>query len=797
MFIKQEWKKEDWGKKAVAGQQATTNIPPKRSWLEVNYTRLAVYIGIGIAIAIFLLFFIFKHNQTQSPVPVVKVPVRENQQSTSTAPGRLPLDLGNVNGDDLDLGTSTENLKAEEVAFGAFYKKEKYDFQPSFKTYQLPINIKASVANYYDVSRKINLDPYLEELNTNGFAILSNQFDSEGNDFFSVHRAITKRDIPLVITSDFILYYYQNELKEVYKEIEQNAFYDNLWATAKDFYQIALTRYKNRLTEVGLTNDTILEATRQETVYFAVLLELLKPTKEQVNDQPNFTDATKFISQEAEKYTFNLPIDIHDTVKKEVELIRAARGQAKSPVFLYWRDYKYFKVPANYSRNAKLNNFYLATKWLNSVFPLYYRDEDCEQCLLDYNDWLINFATACFITKDFNDNQDLKNQWAIIYKFISFFSGLRRDLTYLDYEKVLSEIYGQGYSIENIFSPQNENRNQEVEAIQEKIGEIFFPAIEGGIPRTSVKFKPQLGMRILQEPYWPNNYIFNRLSGQDFILQSDYKRRVTVTACREKKSYYRCVGFGQDIINLLQPIKDGSQYFKNNTSYLRYDEAIADLRQEIRDFDVYTWHNNIYWTTLDITKYLLNYQAEELPIFSRHSAWHKGKVYNTVLGTWVNLHLPADQLVNYYEKKNLNLGVDRGCNKYNYIEPNISLINELIAKDMMLQRVLWVLKVTKRTNAASVMLKELNNQLKELRRIMKKELNGETLDSDDCRFIIDFAGHYAVDKEGEKIFVIDGQDAKIKESIAGTKLLALIYYYSAEDKKILAVGPIFNYQEGR
>jgi hypothetical protein len=789
MFIDQGWRK-----KTTEEQRMDINTPLKRKWLDINYTRLAVYIGIGVAGVIFFLFFIFKYTRSSAPIPEVRVPRRGDEQATSTT-GRLPTDLGNVNGDDLGLGTSTENLKAEEVGFGAFYQKEKYDFQPNFKTYQLPINIKASVANYYDVSRKINLDPYLDKLNTNGFAILSNQFADEGNDFFSVHRAIAKRDIPLVITSDFILYYYQNVLKEVYKEIEQNAFYDNLWATARDFYQIALTRYKNRLAEVGLANDTILEATRQETVYFAVLLELLKPIKGQINNRPNFTDVTKFTSQEAEKYTFNLPIDIKDTVKKEVELIRAARDQVKSPVFLYWRDYEYFKVPANYSRNAKLNNFYLATKWLNSVFPLYYRNKNCEQCSLDYNDWLINFATACFITKDFNDNQDLKNQWAIIYKFISFFSGLRRDLTYLDYEKVLSEIYGQGYSIENIFSPQNENRNQEVKAIQEKIGEIFFPAIEGGMPRTNVKFKPQLGMRILQEAYWPNDYIFNRLSGEEFVLTIDFDPEVIITACPKGKEYCRCVGFGRDIINLLEPIKDGSRYFKDNTSYRGYDEAVKDLRQEVGKFDIYTWHNNIYWTTLNITKYLLNYQAEELPIFSRRSAWRNNKIYNTVLGTWVNLHLPADQLVNYYEKKNLSLGVGRGCNKYNYIEPNISLINELIAEDMMLQRVLWVLRVTKKTNAASIMLKELNNQLKDLRRIMKKELNGGTLNSDDCRFIIDFAGHYVVDKLGKKNFTIAGREAKIKESFAGVKLLGLVYYYPAEDKKILTVGPIFNYQE--
>jgi len=115
----------------------------------------------------------------------------------------------------------------------------------------------------------------------------------------------------------------------------------------------------------------------------------------------------------------------------------------------------------------------------------------------------------------------------------------------------------------------------------------------------------------------------------------------------------------------------------------------------------------------------------------------------------------------------------------------------------MLQRVLFVLKVSKKTNASSVMLKELNNQLKQLRKIIIKELTNKPLTADDCSFIKDFATQYAVENAGGKTIAIQSKEGKINESIKSVKLGALIYYYSPEDKKILVVGPIFNYQESR
>ncbi|PIV52055.1 hypothetical protein COS18_00735, partial [Candidatus Falkowbacteria bacterium CG02_land_8_20_14_3_00_36_14] len=177
---------------------------------------------------------------------------------------------------------------------------------------------------------------------------------------------------------------------------------------------------------------------RLEAEFFAVALELLKPADKQMNSNINLVDETKFKEQEVDKYTITIPDYLINNVAKEVGLIRKANSKGKSPNFLYIMDYNQFKVPDEYKASAKLNNYYLASKWMNAVFPLYYQSIDCPDCLLDKDDWLINMVAASYIAKDFSNNQDFKNQWAKIYKIISFFSGLRYDFTYLHYNEILS-----------------------------------------------------------------------------------------------------------------------------------------------------------------------------------------------------------------------------------------------------------------------------------------------------------------------------------------------------------------------
>ncbi|MCK4539659.1 DUF3160 domain-containing protein [Candidatus Parcubacteria bacterium] len=787
MFLEDN-KKEIKSRERIFGNRSTISDPNSN-----------IFVIIGCIIIIILFFFILYVVFFQKS-GAGNTPIFEPAKISTSSVNKLPTFPDNGGDNKYSLGTSSEVLIAENVSFGYFYEKPKDDFNSTLNTYELPLNIKIDVKNYYEISRKINLDPYLEDLNKNGFAIIEKQDVFDNEDFFSSYQSLVAKDIPIVITNDFIIYYYQNTLKEINKEIEKNVFYEHVWNLGKSMYDISLARYKKTYSELGTVNDPVLEGQRLQLAYFTVLLKLLMPTDDQIIEDVNFSDPNKFNLQEADKYSFITPEYMRVDIEKEVEFIRQAQKKEKSPVFLYELDYKNFFVPENYKVNAKLNNFYLALKWLKSEFPLYYKNDICENCLFDKSDWILNFYAACSISKDLYDDQDLKNQWAIVYKFISFFSGLRQDLTYLHYHDSLREFFGENYNVSEIFSSNNPNRMGDIYKIQSKISQYNFSKIEGGLDRRDILLRPYLGMRLLQAAYWPNDYLFKKLTGEELVYNKEIvPANADKTICSRKKGEkYRCGGTGMDIINLVYPIEDSyrTQYFIDNISYQNYNEIAQDIKKELGNFNNYTWNNNLYWITLDIIKPMLNYNSAFFPEFTKNKIWKQEKDFNAGLGAWVNLHLDEDVLAGYYDSKKYNggFGADNNmCNLYNYVEANPVFIEELISRNTMLIKMLSVLKVNEDTNAASIELKEFNKKLSRLLEIIKKELSNQKISNDDCRVIDDFARHYTVEKSANKVFNINLNDKNSIYSINKTKLLALIYK-NGEDK-VMVFGPVFNYKE--
>lgn len=755
------------------------------------------YLYIGFVIFCFLLLIIvvsvyyvilLKKKDTGNTADSNQQNVSQTASSTGYT-GNLPGDLGGNNKDGNEDDFSLTDIKAEDLTFGFFYEPETENFQPSIKNYSLPLNIKTDVSNYYDVSRKIALDSYLNDINKYGFAIIKNDKPKEITDFFEAQRYLASQEVPIVLTNDFILFYYQNNLKQIYKEIEKTTFFDNIWDVSNRMYQAAIVRYKKRKEQVGLNNDPLLEAERRECAYFATALRLMSPTKDQLNSSEKAKNENLFNEEDAQKYYFELPDFLQDDVSKEIGLIRgAAKGSVKSPLLLYDRDYQSFSVPQEYSYNAKLKNYYLALKWFNSLFPLYYRSDACPTCSLDYDDWRINVITANLIAEDLANNQDLKNKWAIVYKFIAFFSGLRQDLIYLNYRQVFNELYGEGKRVEEIFV--EKRTDNEYQQWQTKLANYNFSAMEGGVDRANVN-RPNVGLRLLQERYWPNDYIFGKLVGKNMTPKKSGSQDNKVTLC---KGGWRCSGFSYDIVNLIadNPLEIKNTYFLGNTNYNNYDASLNNLKDEIGKFNVNSWNNNIFWITLELGRDIIGYNRQNFPIYAQSDYWQEKKNINTVLGAWTEINLPNENIYDYFEKENKQLGSYPQCNTLNYIEPNVELVNEIIAKNKMLIKMLNALNITKKNNIASVELINLNNKFARILEISKKELSGEEINSEDCDFINDFTIRYAAKGESRSFVLGDGSK-KITESIEGVRYLGVVYYKG--DKLVLGIGPIFNFNE--
>ena len=788
----------DGGKEKKELKKQDNTVSPFRSGPVIedeahSRLRIAIYSAVGV-IVIALLAVIFYFVQKPASVSDINNP-QYRPSDIGTSSGYLPFEQDNKNANGKNGNSGVDSSQAELITFGNFYKPPAED-TVAVLSYGLPINAKAEVMNFYDISRKMNIDSLVPDLDNNGFSITGNQFSKDADTFYDVYRLLIEKDIPIIITNDFIYYYFQNEFKHVFKEIERSAFYDTVWQIYKSLYDVSLTRYKRRLADLGLANDPVLEGERMETAFLAMVLKLLMPKEDQINADKSFTDINKFSEQDVYSYNFDVPEELKQSLEREYELIKAAKHDSKSPILLYSRDYRQFKVPNNYQANSKLNNFYLAIQWLNSEFPLYYRTDTCPDCLLDFEDWLISSVAAAYLTKDLNDNQELKNQWAIVYKFISFFSGLKSDLTYLNYTRAYEDVFGADYDIAEIYSKQNDQRADDLKKLQEEIASMRFSSLEGAMDRTGEN-KPLVGMRLLQDPYWPNDYLLGRLIGRDMPPLSADLPRGAITMCVDKKTgNYRCRGTSLDIVNIISPIKN-NEYFRINSDYEHYAPKSMALKKELDNFDINAWNNNLYWMTLDAAKPLINYSADTMPIFARNKLWQNEKDLNTMLGSWVNLHTTEDEL-KVYEKdeQNYNLGVFKDCNRLNYIEPNIYFLRVLIAKTDMLIEILSALGVADKTNAASIELKELKKKLSELSKLEEKIKDQDELTDDDCKLITDFATHYTIENKGTRGFRINLETgAGMSESINGVKLVIVVY--EKDGQKVIAVGPIFNYKEGK
>lgn len=747
-------------------------------------------IGLVLLIALIMIFiFRFYLAKDRGPV-VIEGPQQEKVESVRPV---LPFFDKEELAEITDISTSTD-LMIEYLSFSDFYEKSEVKVEAKFENYSLPLNTKIEVINYYDISRKINLDPVIDDINEQGFALINNPWASDSFDFYSIYRKLKEKQIPTFISSDFLLYYQQNIMKKAFKDIEENIFYDNLWDISKELYLRAKTRYESRLASIGNINDPLLEGARLETIFFAVSLELLKPLTTQVAPVGVQVSQDKFSVAEANNFFFAAPLNLKDDIESELKLIREAELVTKSPILLYSRDYKDFAVPQEYRGQAKLNNFFLASKWLNSVFPLHYQGNDCPKCLLDREDWRINFIASLLISDDFSSLPQIKNRWARIYKVISFFAGLRDDLDYINYRDSLISIFSQDYEIESIFQGSNEEIDQKLKQVALEIEKIKFLEIQGGPSTKDLENKTGIGLKVLTDYFSPDNYLLSKLVSPNVGNYLGKGLENNNTACGSSQSIKRCNGSAYDIINLVQPL-DNYNYFLENSNYTNYQKEASKLRNEIK-IGIKNRTTN-YWSFLSLVQDFLNFDKKLMPIFSQTPKWEE-KYFNVMAASWGNYHLP-------FEKFNVNQSIGpKGLDDFSrwsessYIEPNLALLNELISVNKMVLSMFSALRIEVEAKQVVKEISAATDNLEKVRAIIIKEIAGEKLSDTDFEFISDFSSLLEIlEPIKNKSFSLNPNSFSqaLKGDLSNLKLMVVVN--QKEGEKSFSLGPVWNYKEGK
>lgn len=758
----------------------TSQFTPDVSTPEGGRKKILL-IAIPSAAVIILLaaFFSFKIFKKETPAPVNNI----IETPTTTVSFLTPETSTTTE----EIATSTIPEAIEKISWSDFYTEPAP--LPQFKGagYKLPLNVKIDTLNYYDVSRKFDLSKGLESLNQNGLAILDNPSPSEINDVYGAYSFLHKKDIPLLLTSDFLLHYHQNVVKKIFKDIEENIFYDNLQNIIRKLYELSKNRYEARLAKVGPVNDSVLEGERLAVAYFAVALKLLEPDSSQID--PSGKDANKFSAKDAQRLYFNILPYLQNDVSEELSLIKSASGKKKSPVLLYEKDYGEFRVPEEYKTNEKLYNFYLASTWLNSVFPLVVKDKSCPSCLLDKDDSYLSLIAVSFITKDFASDQELKNRWALVYKLISYQKGLRDGLTYLNYDQEMKKLFGENYDPEVIFAERNPDKAKNLDKFRANLLAINFNDFQGALDKKAER--ERLGFKLLTDHYWPNDYIFGRLKMPHVgNYQGEKKKSGNVTMCLN--SLARCNGFSLDIIGLIRSRLPFNTYWQENTNYAAYDQKLAAFKEEFNKTLI--WHTNRFWSLLGALKMMFEENSGQMQAYHESEAWQKRSV-DSAVAAWIDMQMPLEKLTPAGEE-NASGGLSNSVlsNDDSYIEPNYSLVQRLIADNEMLYGMMEALNINKQVSSVSLTLKEENEKLQKVAIIIKKELDGQPLDSDDRSFIESFVRQYKLASAPNKSLFLKSANAQLAENL-DIKLMAMIYQLG--DGKFIAVGPVFSFSESR
>jgi hypothetical protein len=339
--------------------------------------------------------------------------------------------------------------------------------------------------------------------------------------------------------------------------------------------------------------------------------------------------------------------------------------------------------------------------------------------------------------------------------------------------------------------------------LQKKVAEINFNQLEGGYDRQDASLRSILGMRMLSENYWPDDYIFSQLAyaktassstSSTFSYLGDEKSARdfsgnNVTICNDLHIPNRCSGISKDIINLIHPISADDVYFKENTNYTDYQTQVDKLKEYLIKFDLNSWHNNNYWTTVNIDKTIFESNVASQPTYTSTPNWQK-KNLNTALGAWANLRLPLDEWVNSFKTTSLGTGEA----DYGYVEPNLDLMAELSADAKMLRDTLFNIEIISENDFAYKDLSQLILDLTTASQVSVKELKGQDLTEDDLKNIKKIYEQFTVKNEGAKKFSLDFAGGKtINENLGGIKLLILTR--DIGEKKFFVVGPVFNYSE--
>ena len=650
-------------------------------------------------------------------------------------------------------------------------------------------------------------DSAIAKLERNGFVIIDNPFNEKEENIIQLFVDLKDMEIPIFITSDSLLHIYHIQFDESLREIEEMMFYDDVWEMCTSLLEDSIEKY-NRY------SGDLKEASRRNVAYYAVGLSLLQPQEDQVCVDADIQDPGCFETEDLEKYSFEVPEIVIETVENELVLIDKHEGFSQSPIFVYGEDYSQYVPRGHYTRSEKLTNYFKALMWFGRMSLLLKgsnmvrEGETCNifpcEALVSTYDAKIQTIQACLIASKFAEYPYLKTMWDKIYAVTSFYVGFSDDLGPNEYIEAMNSVFN------GVFSPRDLT-DETVGYLKAKLAEYRTPKIYGGTGMVTVlpPFTPEQADRIL-EVTKGFRLMGQRFTPDSYILQNLVSPKVTNPLGPERP--FTCVtsqaglvrGFprGLDVMAILGSDRASELLVELKDSYyLNYSKQFSLLKNEFDGFSEEDWNKNLYWSWLYALKPLLEEFDEGYPTFMQTQAW-RDKELTTSLASWAELR--HDTIL--YTKQSytpMMAGIPEEKPVLGYVEPVPEFYLRLLSLTKMTSEGLDDMGVL--DESAVRALHNLENILHRLVELSEKELRNEQLSQEDYEFIKDFGENLEgvipdVDERAKKTTVVadvhtDQNTRQVLEEAVGYVKIMVVAYKTPDGNIQLGAGPVMSYYE--
>ncbi|HQN05853.1 MAG TPA: DUF3160 domain-containing protein, partial [Anaerolineaceae bacterium] len=240
------------------------------------------------------------------------------------------------------------------------------------------------------------------------------------------------------------------------------------------------------------------------------------------------------------------------------------------------------------------------------------------------------------------------------------------------------------------------------------------------------------------------------------------------------------------------------------TKYANYVTQMDKVKTEVASLEMDSWGQNLYWNWLYTFFPLIEPKDETYPAFMRTQAWIR-KDLNTALGSYTEL---KHDTILYAKQVMAEMGGGMEEPPMGYVEPNPEVYARLNALAQMTYQGLLsrnLLSDTTRNN-----LENLTGLLTFLQTVAEKELNGETISSDEYTRLMYFGGElealtlaaadtteeYDRDLSDQKAALVadiaTGMGRVLEEAIGQPAMIVVI---PPDDPTRYSVGAVFTYYE--